>query len=102
MKPDDFLESEVWTSHARWGERLVQRKPISYFQLRDETTDDEIIEVKAFQGEDEFDESNLVSNAILGLQLIKEQPSITKVLLEEEKKKLSSVRSPSNLVETLK
>lgn len=92
LKLDVMLALEVGHSHERGGEeKIIQWKPVLEYELRDETTNEEVVEVEAFEEEDEFDENDLVRNVILGLQAIKEQPSITKVLLEEEKKKWSSI-----------
>lgn len=44
--------------------KLVQLKPISKYELQDETTNEEIVEVKV-EIENKFDEKDRVSNAIL-------------------------------------
>lgn len=61
---------------------------------------EEIVEVvKGSEGEDDFDEEDLASNAILDLQAIREQPTVTKTFSEEENKKWSYVCWPSNIAE---
>lgn len=61
---------------------------VSDMVVRDESTDDEFLEVEPLEKDDEEDE-DLVENVILGLQAIRVQ--LVKVLSESKKIKWSSV-----------
>lgn len=72
---------------ANERERRIQWKPISEFVLRDEWTDEQILDVETLKPHESCDEEDekLTENAILGLQAIREQP--VKVLLDADKLK---------------
>lgn len=96
LNSNQLLASEVGPSHARGGEqKKVQWKPISDYTLRDEPTDEEILEVETPKVDDDED---LVEDVILGLQAIRERP--TKVLSKVAKMKWSIVSCPSSFYET--
>lgn len=77
----------------------MQWKHVLEFMLQDESSDDEILEVKSLEPLKLIDEEDedLVENVILGLQAIREQPM--KVLSDVEKLKWYSVTWPSSLAE---
>ena len=102
LQSDALLAYEAGSSHAIGGEKMVQWKPILDYALRDETIDEEIISVEAFEEEDDFDENDPVNNAIIGLQAIREQYIISKILSEEDTTKWSLVSWPSSLSEAFK
>lgn len=62
LKHIALLATKAGPFHERGGEMMSTWKPSSKFQLRDETTDEEIDDV-----EDEFDENDQVIDVILGL-----------------------------------